>query len=76
MSLAFNPNLTVIIEQLEGERAPRPLPLSNGFSRGKIYQVLGIYTASESAEALFILANDSNQIWFISNRHLRFHGIG
>lgn len=55
--------------------APAPYPLKSGFSLGKAYRVIGGYNASESAEAYLILANDRKEIWFISNRHLRFAGI-
>lgn len=61
----------VTIQQLDGENAPRPLPLSSGFRNDIAYEVLGIHAPSESAEAFLILANDRNEIWFISNRHLR-----
>jgi len=75
MSIAFNPNLTVVIEEYKGRIIFSPSPLENGFSKNKTYQVLGIYNASESSECLMMLANDRNEIWFISNRHLRFHSV-
>jgi hypothetical protein len=70
--LAFNQDLFVRIQEVEGSRAPAPRPLENGFSSERLYRVLGIYTPSETAEAYFILPNDRNEIWFISQRHLRF----
>lgn len=72
MSAFLYPGLRVRIEQMDN--GPRPLPIDSGFSfggSGKVYPVLGLYTPSETAEAWFILANDRDEIWFISNRHLR-----
>jgi hypothetical protein len=71
MSIYIQPNLFVRIEQLTGDRAPQPLPLASGFSSDRIYEILGIHTASESAEAYLILRNDRDEMWFISNRHCR-----
>jgi len=56
---------------MDGQFAPRPLPLDNGFRPEVPYEVLGIYSASESAEAYLILRNDRDEMWFISNRHCR-----
>jgi hypothetical protein len=70
--LTFNPQLFVRIQEVEGPRAPVPRPLENGFSPDRLYRVLGIYTPSETAEAYFILPNDRDEIWFISQRHVRF----
>lgn len=70
--IAFNQNLFVRIQEVEGNRAPSPRPLESGFSPERLYRVLGIYTPSETAEAYFILPNDQDEIWFISQRHLRF----
>ena len=71
MSIYLKPDIFVTVRQMGGERAPQPLPLSNGFSEGIAYEVLGIHTASESAEAFLILRNDRDEMWFISNRHVR-----
>ena len=71
MSIYLKPDLFVTINQMQGDRAPQPLPLSSGFSVGIAYEVLGIHTASESAEAFLILRNDRDEMWFISNRHVR-----
>ena len=71
MSIYIKPNVKVRIEEMEGEHAPRPLPLSSGFSVEKEYEVLGIHTPSETAEAWLILKNDRDEMWFISNRHVR-----
>jgi hypothetical protein len=42
---------------------------------GKAYRVLGIFSASESAECFFILGNDRSETWFVSNRHFRIVGV-
>ena len=71
MSIYIQPNLYVRIEQYPGERAPQPLPLESGFSKDRVYEILGVHTASETAEAYLILRNDRDELWFISNRHCR-----
>lgn len=71
MSIYIQPDIYVRVEEYKGERAPQPLPLSSGFSEDRVYRVLGIHTASESAEAFLILRNDRNEMWFVSNRHFR-----
>jgi len=63
--------LFVVVKEMEGERAPRPLPLSSGFSEHVAYRVLGVHSPSETAEAYLIVSNDRDEIWFISNRHFR-----
>ncbi len=65
------PGLYVTIEEMPGDAAPHPRPLAHGFSRETGYLVLGAFSLSESGEAFFILSNDHDQVWFISNRHLR-----
>lgn len=72
MSIYIKPGLRVRIEEMKGENAPRPLPLSSGFSEDKTYEILGMHAPSESSEAFLILQNDRNELWFISNRHVRF----
>lgn len=69
----LQPGLYVVIDQLEAELAPVPKPLNHGFSQDVAYLVLGAFSLSESGEAFLILSNDENEIWFISNRHLRTH---
>ncbi len=71
--ISINPGLYVTIEEMEGPPAPAPRPLEHGFSPDTAYLVLGAFSLSESGEAFFILSNDEDQIWFISNRHLRTH---
>lgn len=73
MSISIETNLYVRIVELEG--GPAPLPLKNGFNPDRFYRVLGLYTPSESAEAFLILPNDRQEMWFISNRHIRIEGI-
>lgn len=65
--------LYVTVRQLDTISAPKPLPLQNGFSENCGYLVLGAFSLSESGEAFFVLSNDRDEIWFISNRHLRAH---
>lgn len=71
----LQPGLYVRIVELEGDNAPRPLPLSSGFSAEQAYRVLGIFSPSETSEAFLIMANDRDEIWFISNRHVRTHAL-
>jgi len=71
--IAFENGLYIRIE--ENDKGPAPFPLKSGFTREQAYRVLGIFNASESSEAYLILANDQDQLWFISNRHVRFVGI-
>lgn len=68
-------DLYVVIRELDHERAPQPRPLQSGFSNAIAYRVLGLHSASETSEAYLILANDRDEIWFISNKHVRAHGI-
>lgn len=67
----LQPGLYVVIEQLQKTLSPPPLPLENGFSQGVAYLALGAFSLSETGEAYLILSNDRDEIWFISNRHLR-----
>ncbi len=73
MSINFEPNLYVEIVELE--LGPAPLPLENGFSAGRTYRIVGLYTPSETGEAYLILPNDRREMWFISNRHTRIVGV-
>jgi hypothetical protein len=68
-------DLYVLVQEMAGERAPQPRPLQSGFSVGVAYRILGLSTASETSEAYLVLANDRDELWFISNRHFRVHGI-
>ena len=69
----IEPGLYLRVQQLS-ERAP-PLPLQSGFSLDVAYRALGIYSPSETGECYFILANDRDETWFISNRHFRVVGL-
>jgi len=73
--LAFTQDLFVVVKQMEGDRAPQPRPLASGFSHGTAYRVLGVHTPSETAEAYFVLSNDRDEVWFVSNRHFRTHAL-
>jgi hypothetical protein len=65
----YERGLYVVIQQLP--KGPAPLPLEHGFSAGIAYRVLGIYNPSESGECWLILSNDDDQLWYISQRHVR-----
>jgi hypothetical protein len=69
----IQPGLYLRVEELEGETAPLPSPLQSGFSTDVTYLALGAFSLSESGEAFFVLSNDRDETWFISNRHLRTH---
>ncbi len=72
---AICPDLYVRTQSLTGSRAPQPIPHENGFSDATAYRVLGLYSPSETSEAYFILSNERDEVWFISNRHLRTVGV-
>ncbi|MBY0313947.1 MAG: hypothetical protein K2Q26_00375 [Bdellovibrionales bacterium] len=61
----------IYVRVQESEGAPRPKPLESGFSLDRAYRVMGIFNPSETSEAFLILSNDRDEIWFISNRHVR-----
>jgi hypothetical protein len=67
--LWLEPGHYVHIEELAS--GPHPLPLKSGFNRQTAYRVLGMFNPSETAEAYLVLCNDFDQMWFISNRHVR-----
>lgn len=71
--ISLEPGLYLRVQQLP-ERA-YPLPLLSGFSVDVAYRAVGIYSPSETSECYFILSNDRDEIWFISNRHLRVVGL-
>ncbi len=73
--LTLCPGLYVTVQEMQGERAPQPRPLANGFSTGTAYRVLGLHTPSETSEAYFILSNDRDEVWFVSNRHFRTYAL-
>ena len=67
--LTIENELFVRVSQMEN--GPMPLPLASGFSIDTAYRTLGMFNPSETSDAYFILSNDRDEIWFISNRHLR-----
>jgi hypothetical protein len=69
----IEPGLYLRIQQLP-DRA-HPLPLSNGFSSHIAYRAVGVYSPSETSECYFIVCNDRDEMWFISNRHFRSVGL-
>jgi hypothetical protein len=69
----LEPGLYLRVEQF-GEKL-HPLPLQSGFGVDKAYRALGVYSPSETSECYFILANDRDETWFISNRHFRVVGL-
>ena len=71
--ISLEPGLYLRVQELP-ERA-HPLPLQNGFSVDVAYRAVGIYSPSETSECYFILSNDRDETWFISNRHLRVVGL-
>jgi len=72
-AISFSDGLFMVVNQCP--KAPGPFPLNSGFSDEHAYRVLGIYNPSETSEAYFILSNDKDEIWFVSNRHLRFYDL-
>jgi hypothetical protein len=73
--LTIENDLYVVIRELGSADAPQPRPGASGFSENVAYRVLGAHCASETSEAYLILSNDCDEIWFISNRHLRTQGV-
>ena len=65
----YERGLYVVIQELV--KGPSPFPLEHGFSADVAYRVLGIYNPSESGECWLILSNDDDQLWYISQRHVR-----
>ena len=68
-------DLYVVVHEMQGDCASLPKPLPNGFSEHLAYRVLGLHSASETSEAYLILANDREELWFISNKHVWAHGV-
>jgi hypothetical protein len=73
MSAFLQNELWVVVEESHRPHAPRPLPLESGFSSDKAYRVMGLHCPSETSEAYFILCNDRDEVWFISNQHFRVY---
>lgn len=71
--ICVEPGLYVRVEQFPGR--PHPLPLASGFAQRVAYRVLGLYSPSETSECYFVVVNDRDETWFISNRHFRVVGL-
>ena len=69
----LEPGLYVRIEESDGW--PRPFPLVNGFSVGQAYRALGLSNPSKTSDAYFVLSNDNDEIWLISNSHVRAYAL-
>ena len=69
----LEPGLYLRVQQRA--QRPHPLPLESGFSADCAYRALGVHSPSETSECYFILANDRNETWFVSNRHFRVVGL-
>jgi hypothetical protein len=69
----IEPGVYVRIQELANKA--HPLPLQSGFSSDRAYRALGVHSASETSECYYILVNDRDETWFISNRHLRVEGV-
>lgn len=72
MALYLLPGLKVKIQTYVGVQPLVPIPSMSGFTEGKVYEVLGAVEHSADGELWFILANDRDEIWRISNRHCRY----
>lgn len=69
----LEPGLYVRIE--ESGDGPRPFPLVSGFSVGQAYRALGLSNPSETSGEYFVLSNDNDEIWLISNCHVRAYAL-
>ena len=69
----LEPGLYVRIE--ESGDGPRPFPLVSGFSVGQAYRALGLSNPTETSGAYFVLSNDNDEIWLISNCHVRAYAL-
>jgi hypothetical protein len=67
--LWFEPGHYVRVKELAD--GPLPRPLESGFNTQIAYRVLGVYSPSETSETFLIMSNDRDEIWHISNRHVR-----
>ncbi len=66
---SFESGLYVRIKPLAGKAPPNPL--DHGFALGTAYRVLGMNAFSETSETYLMLANEQDEIVFVSTRHLR-----
>lgn len=65
----------VYVRMQELNNGPMPLPSRSGFNDNTAYRAVGMYNASESADAYYILSNDRDETWFICSRHVRIVGV-
>lgn len=75
MSITFNEKMHVYVEV--PEEVPGKKPIFSGFSKDKLYKVYGVYAPAyplETGESHYILVNDDSEIYFISNKYLKFAG--
>ena len=70
---SFEPGLYVRIKPLPGKSPPNPL--DHGFALGTAYRVLGLNAFSETSETYLMLANEQDEIVFVSTRHVRVAGV-
>ena len=54
---------------------PKPFPLLSGFSTGHPHRAFGSANARAAKDAYFVLRNDSEEIWFSCNCHVRAHAL-
>jgi hypothetical protein len=67
--ICLEPGLYVRV--VEYPNGPHPQPLASGFSETNAYRVVGLYNPAETSEGYFILSNDRDETWYISQRHFR-----
>lgn len=51
----------VYVRMQELPTGPMPLPSRSGFNEHTAYRAIGMYNASESADAYYILSNDRDE---------------
>ncbi|MGH6610284.1 MAG: hypothetical protein ACRECQ_08515 [Burkholderiaceae bacterium] len=73
MMIYIEPGVYLRVQQLP--HGPHPLPLQSGLRSEFAYRALGVFSPSETSECYFIVANDRDETWFISNRHFRVVGL-
>ncbi len=69
LMIDYERGLYVRIQELS--KGPPPYPSDHGFDANTAYRVLGIYNPSESGECWLIMSNNSDELWYISQRHVR-----
>ena len=71
--LDFETEASCRIQQME--RGPHPHPLEHGFTEGTAYRVVAIYNPSESGGCWLVMLNDRDELWYISQRHVRTYAL-